>query len=136
MLLLVYFTLPIQDTEGIQDILDLVANLHLSTVQDELGRSSAAPDVILKGVHKLLVSLHAFNVSHKGFSTNGKLHIHVPTVNGQSIGVDSIHSDGLVVTMDIKSGLGGLEVMLEVSTHGHASILSSAGKSLLNHVER
>jgi hypothetical protein len=47
-----------------QDVLELIADLNLSTVGVEPGRSTTImTDVILKHVDKLLVHLHALNIS-------------------------------------------------------------------------
>jgi hypothetical protein len=85
LLLLVGFTLPIGDAEGMKDVFNLLTDFDLSTVRNEHSRGATALNVILQSIDKLLVSLHAFNITKKGFGTDEKLRIHVTTVNGWSI---------------------------------------------------
>jgi hypothetical protein len=135
LLLLMGFTLPIGNVEGMKDVLNLLTDFNLGTVRNELSRSTTASNVILQSIDKLLVSLHAFNITNKGLGTDEKLHIRVTTVNGWSIGVNSIGSNGLIAAMDIDGRVKRFEAMLKIRTHGHACILSSVSKCLLHCVD-
>jgi hypothetical protein len=118
LLLLVGFTLPIRDAEGMKDVLNLLTDFDLSTVGNELSRSTMASNVILQGIDKLLVSLH------------------VATVNcWRSIQVNSIGGNGLVAAMDVEGRIGRFEAVLKIRTHGHARILISASESFLDRIE-
>jgi hypothetical protein len=129
------FTLPIGDAEGTKDVLNLLTDFDLSTVGNELGGSATTANVILQSIDELLVSLHAFNITNKGLRTDEKLRIGVATVNGWSVRINSIGSDGLVASMDVEGRMGRFEATFKICTHGHAGILSSASKGLLHCVE-
>ncbi len=64
LVLVVWFTLPIGDAIGTQDLLDLVAYFDLSTVTNKLGRRSSSPNLILKGVDELPIGLDGINISN------------------------------------------------------------------------
>jgi len=64
LVLVVWFTLPISDAIGTQDLLDLVAYFDLSTVTNKLGRRSSSPNLILKGVDELPIGLDGINISN------------------------------------------------------------------------
>jgi hypothetical protein len=66
-------------------------------------------NVILQSIDELLVSLHAFNITNKGLCTDEKLRIGVATVNGWSVRINSIGSDGLVASMDVEGRIGDLK---------------------------
>ncbi len=73
LVLVVGLTLPVSNAVGMQDLLDLVTNFHLSLVTDEFSGSSPCPDLILKCVDELLISLDGIDICHKGFHTNKNL---------------------------------------------------------------
>jgi len=73
LMLVVWFTMPVCDAIGMQDFLDLVAYFNLSAVADKLGWCSPCPNLILKSIDELLISLDGIDISNKGFNANKNL---------------------------------------------------------------
>jgi len=63
LVLVVRLTLPV----------DLVTNFHLSSITDKLSGGSLYPDLILKSVKELLISLDGIDICYKRLHTNKNL---------------------------------------------------------------
>jgi len=73
LMLVMWFTLPVCDAIGAQDLLDLVTNLHLSAVTHQLGWGSLCPDLVFQSIDELSIGLDGINISNEGFYTNKNL---------------------------------------------------------------
>jgi hypothetical protein len=79
---MVGFGLPITDMESPQNILDLAADLWLGSVTKMFIHRSPFPDVILEGVHELVVRVfHILGVSYGALDTNEDLDCYLIGVN-------------------------------------------------------
>ncbi len=85
LVLLVGLRLPVINTIHVQDIIGFGTNFNPGTVTDQLVHSSPFPDVVLKGVGKLLLSFHAIDVSDMGLSSNINLSTGFTSKNDRSI---------------------------------------------------
>ena len=101
LVLLVGLALPVADAKGMQNVLNLVANLNLCTVTDQLVHDSLFTDVIFESVDKLLVCLHPIDISYQGLCTNKELGGSSTRVNSGSIRENRISSDWFVMMMNI-----------------------------------
>jgi hypothetical protein len=105
-MLLVSFNLPTANEKGTKDILDLLADFNLGSVTDQFGRSTMLMDVVFKSVNKLLVRLHAINISEEGLSTNKDLSTGGSIINSWNISIDSISGHRFITAMHIECWLG------------------------------
>jgi hypothetical protein len=69
LVLLIRLTLPAGDTQGTKDVMYLITNDNLSTVTNELMRSSTISNIVFQGVDKLLIRFDAIDISDLGISS-------------------------------------------------------------------
>jgi hypothetical protein len=78
LMLLERFTLTVVDTEGAEDVCNLMTNNGLSMIADEFQGGTTLDDVIFQCVDKLLVFLDAIHISDLSVHSN-KYHIIIRT---------------------------------------------------------
>jgi hypothetical protein len=54
--------LPIRDHQSAKNVFNLGADLNLGVIGDKFGRCTMTPDIVLKRVDELFVSLHTLNI--------------------------------------------------------------------------
>jgi hypothetical protein len=69
LMLLIRLTLPAGDTQGTKDVLYFITNDNLSTVTNELMRSSMISNIVFQGVEKLLNRFDAIDISDLAISS-------------------------------------------------------------------
>jgi hypothetical protein len=136
LVLLPRFTLPIQDAEVTQDILNLLTDFNLRTVTDELVGGTTASDIVFKGINKLALRLHTLDVSDKGGGADKDLSAGLPAIDSGCVRENSVGGDGLVTTVDIESRIRRLVTLLQNSAHGHTGVLGGDSESAFNDVNR
>jgi hypothetical protein len=101
LVLIMWFTLPILNDEGTEDVLYAVADFDRGGVADELVHGSPIADLIFKSVDELIRGMpHVVKRDHEGDTANEKLEA-CNTANGRNIATDSIRGDSLMATTDI-----------------------------------
>jgi len=85
LMLLMGFTLPAPNKKCTKDVLDLFTDFNLGTITNELVRCSLFPNVILKGIDKLLVSLDPIDITNHRVTANKELCNSNATINSWSI---------------------------------------------------
>ena len=76
LLLLMWFALPILNTQGAKNVNNLITNEHLGTVTDKLVGCITLNDVVFKGINKLFISFDAIDISHLGVNSQHKEKLH------------------------------------------------------------
>jgi hypothetical protein len=69
-MLLVGFTLPVVNTEGAEDVSNLMADKGLTTVTDEFQRGTMLDDVLFQCVDKLFICINAIDISDLSVNYN------------------------------------------------------------------
>ena len=124
LVLLMGFTLPGTNVEGAKDVEDPFAGLRLGLVRDESVGSTTVMNDIFKGINKLLLSLHAINISGHGSGANKELSSRLPTKDGWGIREDSVRGEVFIAAVDIECRMRRFVMFLEDLTVGHSGILS------------
>ncbi len=70
LVLIMWLTLTIIYAVGMQNFLDWVTNLHLSSVTNKLGWSTSGPDLIFQSVDELPISLNGIDISNQRFNVH------------------------------------------------------------------
>ena len=73
LMLVMRFTLPVIDTVGAQDFLDLIADLYLGAIANKLSRGASCPDLVFQGIDELLISFDGIDISDEGFNADKDL---------------------------------------------------------------
>jgi hypothetical protein len=102
-----WLTLSIINTQGKENIPDLVTDFDLSAVTDQLGQGITAVNVILEGVDKLYVALHTSTLVMKDLVLKN-LGSSLPTTKSKCVRIDSVGSNRFVMPMNIKGRIGRL----------------------------
>ena len=76
------FRLPIVDDERAQNILHAFADLRLCPVTDEHVHRFPFPDLVLKGVDKLLITFETMDTDVSGFPSDIDLGTRIPSPCG------------------------------------------------------
>jgi len=112
-----------------QNFLDLGAYFYLSLITDKLSGGSPCPDLVLKCVDELPVSI---NICNERLHTNENLGNGGYLVYSGCIQVDGIGSNQFLPLMDIKSRERRPILLLEEGGHRQVSILGGYFKGLLD----
>ena len=112
LLLLAGFTLPITDMIMTENIIGAVACFDGSTVREEAIRSTTINDVLLKGVHELLLGAHGIDVADLGFDPTVELAFRDTGFDVRCIRIEGIGSDIFITACDVVCGKGRLIMFL------------------------
>ena len=77
------------------------------TIADKSGGCTTLPDLVLKGVDKLLVSLHGVHITDKGSGANKELGTGGAIVHSRRIRVNHVGGKGLIMAWNVVSGKRG-----------------------------
>ena len=106
-----WFTLPVFNAVGTENIMDLLGDFTLSSITDQLVHSTTLPNLVFQGVDELTVSLHAIDICNQRLGANKELSTLRSVVNGSNIRKDSICSNRFVSTSDISSRESGFKML-------------------------
>jgi len=67
------FTLPVINAVGVQDFLDLVADLHLGAVTNKFNWGSLCPDLVFQSIDELPISFNGIYISDEGVNADKDL---------------------------------------------------------------
>jgi hypothetical protein len=94
-------TLPIVNTEGAEDVSNLMTSNGLTTVTDEFQGGTTLDDVIFQGVDKLFVGLNAIDVSDLSVSANKDNSSSGTIIDGWDIRIDIVTGNILLTAKDV-----------------------------------
>jgi hypothetical protein len=133
-MLLMWFTLPIANNEGPEDILDSSADFILGMVTNKLGGGSTVSNNILQRVDKCFFGSQGLYITNSGGQAIKKLGNCHTRVNSRNIRVHSVCSKCFITPMDIQGWEWLFVVLLEDSTHGHPGILGGTLEGMLDNI--
>jgi hypothetical protein len=136
LLLLVGLTLPVTNKQRSKEVMSTLTDLDLTSITDQAVGSSPFSDLIFKRVYELPISLNPVNVGDQG-SRADKDNGRGSTVgNSRFIGVNDVTGDIFTATMNVKSGISGLEGAFQMRASGQPAILGGMVEGVTDDISR
>ena len=119
-----------------KEIFHFLRDFYLSRFTNEEVHGSPIPDLIVKGVNKLTVSLNGVDISHQCFPTNIEGSYSGTIVNCLCITEDEIRGYWFISPMNIEGRITGFKVLPHVGINTFSSMPSGNLESFLNGFHR
>jgi hypothetical protein len=101
LLLVIRFTLPTIDAEGMKDV--LIPNNDLSTITNEFVWCATLGDTVLQCIDKCLIKFDTMDVNNLGVNANKDYSGNGPIINSRNISIHNITCDRFIMASGIES---------------------------------